>query len=89
MGFCDLMIYPWFDRAPAYLKTVGIDYTDYQDGSLAQLTIWRNRMLSDPAVRDSSYPEGCYVKMLESRRSGKPSPDVGLDIQKAALLHIK
>ena len=88
LGFVDLMIFPWFDRAPGYLKTVGINFADHR-ATLTKLTAWRDRMLSDPAISGTCYPDECYVAMLETRRSGKPTPDVALDIQKEYLKKFK
>lgn len=79
MGFVDLMVYPWFDRSPAYLSTVG---RSLEDGTHSNKTIldWRGRMLNNEAVAGSSYSTECYKAMLDSRRSGKPSPDVGMNL---------
>ncbi|GAU94548.1 hypothetical protein RvY_06303 [Ramazzottius varieornatus] len=80
MGYVDLMIYPWFDRAPFYLKFVGIDWQEILD-RVDRIMQWRERMLSDMAVRLTSYPEECWVALLEARRAKAMHADVALELQ--------
>ncbi|XP_055333915.1 glutathione S-transferase omega-1-like [Paramacrobiotus metropolitanus] len=77
MGFVDIMVYPWFDRSPAYLRTVGVDINT---GNTKAIMAWRERMLTNPAVTGSSYSDAFYTAILEGRRKGKPDPDVGMDL---------
>lgn len=88
MGYVDLMIYPWFDRAPFYLKFAGIDWQEIVD-RVGPIMQWRERMLSDMAVRLTSYPEECWSALLEARRAKAMHADVALELQQNFLSKFK
>ena len=84
MGYVDLMIYPWFDRAPFFAKFVGINWQEIQDRA-SRIMQWRERMLSDRAIRLTCYPEECWMTLMEARRAKAMHADVALELQQTYL----
>ncbi|XP_055335782.1 glutathione S-transferase omega-1-like [Paramacrobiotus metropolitanus] len=76
MGFVDLMVWPWFERLPALKEMKELDITKER---FPKLAAWAEAMLSDPVVKEITYPKETFQEFLKGAMdNGNYDCDAGL-----------
>jgi len=76
LGYVDLMVWPWFERLPAIAEVSG--KLDWSAQKYPKLFAWTQAVLSDPAVKATTYPKEFFAGFIKSHVDGKTNGDFGL-----------
>jgi len=77
LGYVDLMVWPWFERLPA-LAEVTKGKFDFSAAKYPKVHAWSQALLSDPAVKATTYPKEWFAGFIQSHLDGKTNGDFGL-----------